>query len=248
MIDPSGRPLPALASCPLLGLPGDPQTHYSFAHDGHRCHASLRPAPIEATHQSSFCLSSSFGACPVYRGWQARGATPAGHPVPADREARPASSGRVLEGARSTVTAGAWATGPSTRRRRRSVLPLAALVAVAVVALVALVAGQLLAGPPERVAGPAATLRPSPSASAVPSASPVATATATSRPTSGAQPSTTPSGPARRVHIVQPGDRLSSIAVQYGTTIARLLELNDIPDANVIEVGQEIVLPPAGEP
>lgn len=44
------------------------------------------------------------------------------------------------------------------------------------------------------------------------------------------------------VHIVQPGDTINSIAVAYGTTRTRLLEINNIPDPRFIQVGQEILI------
>jgi LysM repeat protein len=75
--------------------------------------------------------------------------------------------------------------------------------------------------------GPPATEPPSASASASPPTAPRSVA---------------PSRP--RVHIVRPGDWLSTIAAEYDTTVERLLELNDIKEPDVIEVGQEIVLPP----
>ena len=76
-------------------------------------------------------------------------------------------------------------------------------------------------------------------------AGPSASVPASTRPSSAPPPST---APARRVHVVQAGDWLSTIAAEYGTTVEELLELNDIADRDVIEVGQEIVLPPTSGP
>lgn len=44
-------------------------------------------------------------------------------------------------------------------------------------------------------------------------------------------------------HIVRPGESLSLIAQQYGTTVQTLAALNNIADPNRIEVGQVILLP-----
>jgi LasA protease len=44
-------------------------------------------------------------------------------------------------------------------------------------------------------------------------------------------------------HIVRPGESLSLIAQQYGTTVQTLVALNNITDPNRIEVGQVILLP-----
>ncbi len=44
-------------------------------------------------------------------------------------------------------------------------------------------------------------------------------------------------------YIVQPGDSLSAIAEQFGTTIEQLMELNTISNASLIAVGQVLRLP-----
>ncbi len=43
-------------------------------------------------------------------------------------------------------------------------------------------------------------------------------------------------------HIVQPGETLSQIARKYGTTVADLQELNDLPDANYVWYGQRLLI------
>jgi len=70
-----------------------------------------------------------------------------------------------------------------------------------------------------------------------------------------AEPSPTPSPtprppeaptvtPQRQVtHIVQPGETLSSIARQYGVTSQAIMEANGLEDPNLLEVGQELVIP-----
>jgi len=47
------------------------------------------------------------------------------------------------------------------------------------------------------------------------------------------------------VYTVKKGDTLSAIASEYGTTVANLVKLNGIKNANLIEVGQKIVIKPA---
>ncbi|MGI5896958.1 MAG: GH25 family lysozyme [Oscillospiraceae bacterium] len=49
------------------------------------------------------------------------------------------------------------------------------------------------------------------------------------------------------VYIVQPGDTLSGIAEQFGTTAEVLAQLNGIQNPNLIYVGQRIVLPSGEE-
>lgn len=46
-----------------------------------------------------------------------------------------------------------------------------------------------------------------------------------------------------RVHIVQPGETLATIANRYGTTIDALVALNDLKDANRIYAGQHLKVP-----
>ena len=47
------------------------------------------------------------------------------------------------------------------------------------------------------------------------------------------------------IHVVQPGDTLWSLARQYGTTVARITRLNQIPDPDVLVAGQALLLPSA---
>ena len=50
--------------------------------------------------------------------------------------------------------------------------------------------------------------------------------------------------PTEVVHIVTSDDTLNSISKQYGVSIERIVIYNNIPDRNVIETGQRIVIPP----
>ncbi len=47
---------------------------------------------------------------------------------------------------------------------------------------------------------------------------------------------------ASEVHIVQPGETLSEIARQYGTTVESLQELNGLTDANYVWYGQQLLV------
>ena len=51
---------------------------------------------------------------------------------------------------------------------------------------------------------------------------------------------------ASEVHIVQPGETLSEIAKQYGTTVASLRQLNSLQDANFVWYGQRLVIDQGG--
>lgn len=66
----------------------------------------------------------------------------------------------------------------------------------------------------------------------------------------GAPQSTAPtpaatSAPTSTTHVVVEGDTLSAIADQYGVTLDAIMEANDITDASLIFVGQELTIPAA---
>ncbi len=44
-------------------------------------------------------------------------------------------------------------------------------------------------------------------------------------------------------YIVQPGDSLYSIALRYGITLRELMQLNDLPNPNLIRVGDSLAIP-----
>lgn len=52
-----------------------------------------------------------------------------------------------------------------------------------------------------------------------------------------------PAGPTGRVHVVKIGETLFQIAQRYGTTVAAIVEANNIADPDRIEVGDTIVIP-----
>jgi len=65
---------------------------------------------------------------------------------------------------------------------------------------------------------------------------------------SATQDATTPTvDSGERVHIVQDGENLDSIAKQYGTTYSSLADYNNIDDPRIIQPGQEICIPTAEE-
>ena len=47
---------------------------------------------------------------------------------------------------------------------------------------------------------------------------------------------------AYETHIVSPGETLSQIAIRYGTTVARLRQLNNLPNANHVWYGQRLLI------
>lgn len=49
--------------------------------------------------------------------------------------------------------------------------------------------------------------------------------------------------PASSSYIVQPGDSLYRVASRYGTTMRELMRLNDLPNPNLVYVGQALAIP-----
>jgi LysM repeat protein len=58
----------------------------------------------------------------------------------------------------------------------------------------------------------------------------------------GVQPTPEPTAAVRK-HVVQPGETLLAIAVQYDTTTEAIMQANNLSDANYLRVGQELVIP-----
>jgi len=85
--------------------------------------------------------------------------------------------------------------------------------------------------------GPSPTATASPTTGASPTATPLEVATGT--------PTEAPSATARAqvIHVVQPGESLSSIARLYGVTYQAIMEANGMTDPNLLRVGQELIIP-----
>ena len=54
-------------TCPLLGMPDDPRTRFSFATPSHRCYAGSQPSVIDLGYQGTFCLAAAFPECGRFR-------------------------------------------------------------------------------------------------------------------------------------------------------------------------------------
>ncbi len=57
-----------------------------------------------------------------------------------------------------------------------------------------------------------------------------------------------PAPPAPIIHVVQPGETLWGIAVQYGTTVAALVEANQISNPSLIRIGHTLAVPQLSPP
>lgn len=74
------------------------------------------------------------------------------------------------------------------------------------------------------------------------------TETVTAVPTPGAEATATaaPTDPPDETYTVRSGDTLSEIARRFDSTVDAIVEANDLDDPDVIEVGQELVVPAGG--
>ena len=71
--------------------------------------------------------------------------------------------------------------------------------------------------------------------------------TNTPAPTATQGPEPTPT-PTPLVHVIQPGETLSGIAIEYGVSLEALQAANDIEDARQVRSGTELVIPFEDEP
>ena len=141
---------------------------------------------------------------------------------------------------------------PGARRnvRRRAFI-------LIVVLVIATLAAAIATGSLERLlpAGllPAAVILPTSLVTQgpfAPSISPVGLTTPSVVPSQGPSSSPTLAPPTAQptpiVHVVQPGESLTSIATRYGVTPQAIRRANNLKDANLLRVGQKLVIPPPG--
>ena len=247
MSGPEGRRPAESPSCPLLGLPDDQLSRFSYPSVGHRCRADDSPRAIDLGHQAAFCLTAMYPECPRYRA--AAVSRRPGAATPATAEA----SGVALERARADAggpgTPGEPGRRPPTRTSRwRRVVAIG--IGIAVVAGVVYFASPAIADWMQQMGAGASAASPSPSTPPPATPSPtLATPTPTPTPTATGVPTATPS-PTRtpaatpQVHVVVRGETLIAIAARYGVTAAAIKKANGITGAGLIYVGQRLVIPP----
>jgi LysM repeat protein len=230
------------AVCPYL-LASDGRWRASTPAREHRCTVISPPAILAAEKQQRLCLTADHLRCSTYLA-----ATEADDALgPARDHHRPRAVTRtaplVLDHGRLAISL------PALRPERGA--GQSGLVALMAVAFAAIVVARLTAGgpgltPAQAVGG--AVSSPSAAASLAPVATPAATegATRTLVPT---EAETTPApaepsaAPATRTYKVRSGDTLGAIAREYDTTVAVLMELNDIENARLLRIGQVLELP-----
>ena len=214
-------------ACPYLGLFDDPRSHFTFPTEGHRCHAGGRPVQIEPEYQDAYCLSTRYPACERFRSAEAAARRRSGAPAPV-------ATAQVATATRAPATANA------ARQRERGARwgwVLLRFVAALVLLALAVAIGLGAFGKPPADGGasggvgspsPAATASPTPLLSVSPIVSPALTDT----------PAPTPI-----VHVVAPGETLSSIAQIYGVTVQAIQDANNIDNPSLIRTGQRLIIP-----
>lgn len=75
-----------------------------------------------------------------------------------------------------------------------------------------------------------------------PSTTEVATPTLLATPTLAA-PADPSAPPIPRVHVVQDGENMTIIAANYGVSVADILAINNLTDGDLLQVGQELIIP-----
>ena len=217
-------------------------------HRDHRCRAVDPPGHLTHDKQRRLCLSVEHGSCPAF--WAARAHRAAVLAPGADPSVVAAADAARRPIARSTPLVLEHHILPAVQAR----WPLdRAMSQVALVVLMILAFGAVAVA---RLSTPASSESVIPSTSASPTSSPTPTPRRTPRPSPA--PSAAPSGspaasPApsasvgdvqgiRTTYRVKKGDTLVGIASTYGTTVAAIQELNNLPNSD-LKIGQVLKIP-----
>ena len=225
--------------CPYLALADDGRTVADGFDAEHRCHALTPPAPLDRARQVQLCLTEAHARCDRFAAARTAWlAASSGLP----RVAPDVAFGRtrlILE------PEPAWrnlASAPRSRISQRTILLAAggaAVVAVFVFGNLFGILGKAL-GPsasPTPIASASANASPS---AALSSSTPVASASTAVSTTAAATPSPVPTP---HTYLVQAGDKLNTIAAQFGTTAAAIAAANGIAVNDTINVGQVLIIP-----
>jgi LysM repeat protein len=212
----------------------------------HRCAAFVPAAPLSPEKQTRLCLTAEHTACPTYMASIAARAARLGW-TPGDRATRwgLARTTTVIEDPGGVR---AWLLGAALDRRRWPAIPAVLLVTALATLAVSGFGGEV---PSSAVATASLKAPTTPLSTRAASASPGATTTAptavppspTTEPTAAATPAPTSAEPTLRTHTVRQNDTLSAIAARYDTTVAAIVNLNDLNNANNLEVGQVLLIP-----
>lgn len=229
-------------TCPFLGLPDDPQSHFSFPEPAHICRAWDKPARVDLAHQGGYCLGGNYPECPRYkRRTRPLPIAPSGisvTPVTAPDEFVESRRSRVMVSLLVTLLALA-AMAVLVAFLAFALTPPGAAVATESPTAAAVVETPQIT--PEPTAAPTpAPPTPSPAPTPSPSPSPTPSPTPTPTPTATPEPEPTPI-----IHVVEKGETVRSIAYDYGVAWRAIVELNELENPNLIRVGEELLIPVA---
>jgi LysM repeat protein len=229
--------------CPFLALAVDGRTVTDGVDPDHRCHALVPAGTLSREMQAQVCLTERHRTCERF--------------LSGLRASEPISSDFVRTRHVVEPTAGwraAARRGRTGTRRAAAPLALVAILALSVGTAAAIGGVRALNGsadgpspsasPSLPVVVPSGSIpaTPSPTVPATPSPTPTTAPTPTVAPTSP-PPTPTPTPVVRQTYVVQAGDTLSLIANRFGTTVAALQRANNLASADVITVGQVLVIP-----
>ena len=219
----------------------------------HRCAAFVPPAPLSPEKQVRLCLTAEHTSCATYLASLAARTARLGA-TSGDRATRwgLARTTTVIEDPGGVR---AWLLGAALDRRRWPAIPAILLVtALLTLALsgfrpdlpssAVATASAIASTPPTSTPAPV-TPAPAPVTAAptsTPSEPPTGTPSPTTAPTAAPTPAASPK-PTFRTYRVESGDTLSAIAARFNTTVAALVNLNDLKNANELHVGQKLLIP-----
>jgi LysM repeat protein len=229
-----------------LALAADHRTAVDGYDADHACHALDPAEPLDRARQAEQCLTEAHRQCDRYLAFlAAHAADTAGIPTPSADAMIPRTRLVVDPEARRMAGMGEASLGMSPQRW----VVAGGIALIGVAAAATAVAGGFGGGtaqPPggsnQATISPTVTAVPSQSGAAQPTTQPSTSGSGepTAQPTrSAAEPT---ARPAQTTYVVQQGDTLNGIAVQFGTTAEAIRQANGLP-SDVINIGQVLIIP-----
>lgn len=229
--------------CPFLALSVDHRTAIDGFDPDHYCHALDPAEPLDRQRQAEQCLVEAHRQCDRYvafLGTRAAAAADVPRPAPDTHLVR---TRMIVEPEARRRTASSLA--PLAMSSRRWLIA-GGVAAVGVAAAATAIAGGFDGDGQRPAAGgtqPTLTQQPTPLATVEPTRRPTEQPTqqATAEPTR--RPRNSPSAaPEPVTYVVKPGDTLTLIANQFGTSVQAIKDANGL-GSDVINVGQVLVIP-----
>lgn len=265
-----GRNLAMYEACPWVGTQRDPVPYYAFPARNNYCYRVKPAASIKLEHQETFCLSSNYVRCPIYRQkgtvalpdrWAKWKRVRLGRPFASIAQWRPSRQAvarfvlfLLFVAAAMLLAAGWYYQGGIAAWLPAELVAATATAGSAVgVTEVTITPSPTFTDTPTvtpsatATTTPAATMTKRPSATATATPSPTVTEPAAQETAAATEASTPVSGcvpPAGWVeYVVRPGDSLFRLGQRYGATIGALQQGNCMGNVRVIYVGQRLFVP-----